>query len=683
MRDRTHIIYLLLGSLLYWLATAGFMWDKVTGFSGGELILSLLIITSSIAHLWFFNKHSKFDTSFEAEQIFTKVLTAGIVTFAFAIIPFILSKMEVRIEDSEVLIRRFLAYIYLLFFLYTFTMYRKLMHMRKTTAVIRQWDSLLVVLVLSTLCNLKGVAFTETFPILLYIMGGAMLIPLILNVKWIALLKGKEKWLILLFLLVLVTINTALIGIYVYSDLGMNTKTGINKDMFFSNVFMGLIVAGVSAYHLVSFLTLLFYLPLSSVIEEQKSEIKSYQEIGEALQQQESTKETLDRLFKVCYKTTMSTSGWYVYIVDGVGEIEHTPDIKDVEIQLLSQRIGFDQLIQIEPKRGYYSFPDLERKRYIFNNEMPYRSLLVLPIFTQNTELKGVICLLKTFNYGFDVEMISLSKSYIDQAKLAFENSRLIKQTIEDARYKEEIEIATKVQEALMPTSFPNLEYCEIAAFSRSARDVGGDYYDYNMIDDYSMAVVIGDVSGKGAAAAFHMAQMKGIFQSLIQLCLPADNFLVMANHSISHCLEKNRFITLIYLAFDFGFRSFTYSRAGHCPILYYNAEEDTVKYLQDEGMGLGIIRNNSYTNFVEAHEVQLHVGDIIVLYTDGLVEGRSNAVENEQFGYERLKHCLRAYFHKSAEEIKEEIYRKFDSFTEGRDDTDDTAVVVIKITHL
>ncbi len=683
MQNRTNKLYLLLGSLLYWLSSLGFIWGELASSDMGQFLLSLLIICSLIAHLWFFNQHSKHDQTFEAEQIFTKVLTFGIITFAIAIVPFVLGKMDILLTYKwEVIIRRFSAYIYLLFFLYTFTIYRKLMHIRKDTTIIRQWDSLLVVLVLASLCNLKGVPFSNTFPILLYIMGAIMLLPLIFRVKWIALLKGKEKWLILLFLLVLLTINTALIGLYVYSDLGVYTDQGINQSMFLSNVFMGLVIGGVSAYHLASFLILLFYLPLSSVIEEQKSEIKSYQEISKVLHK-EGDRETFDHLFKVCFATTLSNSGWYIYIVDGKGEIVHTNNIKDVDIQLLSQRIGFEQLMQIEAKRGYYSFPDLKKRRYVFTNEMPYRSLLVLPIFTQNNSLKGVICLLKDFVYGFDADLINLCKSYIDQAKLAFENTRLIKQTIEDARYKEEIEIATKVQEALIPSSFPKLEYCEIAAFNQSARDVGGDYYDYSMIDDYSMAVVIGDVSGKGAAAAFHMAQMKGIFQALIQLCLPADNFLVMANHSISNCLEKNRFITLIYLAFDFGFRNFTYSRAGHCPILYYNAEQDEVSYLQDEGMGLGIIRNNSYTNFVEAHQVDLHVGDVIVLYTDGLVEGRSNSEKNEPFGYERLKNCLRAYNQQSAAEIKTKIQDKFNLFTKGRNDTDDTAVLVIKIKHL
>jgi len=194
------------------------------------------------------------------------------------------------------------------------------------------------------------------------------------------------------------------------------------------------------------------------------------------------------------------------------------------------------------------------------------------------------------------------------------------------------------------------------------------------------LALVLGDVSGKGTSAAFHMAQMKGIFQSLMQLCLPADSFLMMANQAVSNCLERSRFISLVYILLDFGFDTLSYSRAGHCPMLFYSAKTEQVTYFSGKGLGLGIIRNNSYANHIDIQEIKIRKNDVIVLYTDGLVEGRkSDSVE--QYGYERLKQCLRANCRKSAEEIKQAICDDFYEFSENSTYKDDTTLLVIKIT--
>mgnify|MGYP000471382494 CR=1 FL=1 len=338
-------------------------------------------------------------------------------------------------------------------------------------------------------------------------------------------------------------------------------------------------------------------------------------------------------------------------------------------------------MISVEPPNGYYYFNNLDDLQALDAPSMSFKSLLIFPIFTKNQQLDGIICLVKSFADGFDEYMITLVKGYVNQAKLAFENARLVEETIKTARYKEELGIARKVQQALFPKEFPATQYCEIAAFNSPAKEVGGDYYDYNKVDDLRLALVLGDVSGKGTSAAFHMAQMKGIFQSLMQLCLPADSFLMMANQAVSNCLERSRFISLVYILLDFGFDTLSYSRAGHCPMLFYSAKTEQVTYFSGKGLGLGIIRNNSYANHIDIQEIKIQKNDVIVLYTDGLVEGRKNDSADEQYGYERLKHCLRANCRKSAQKIKQAICDDFYEFSKNSTYKDDTTLLVIKIT--
>ncbi len=661
--------YFLIGCCLYWLAIIGF--SSVGPDQQWYLFLiSLLLIFSTAAHLWFFAQYSRFHPIVEVEVLFTKVAAFGGLTLFSALLPRLFGFSNLGPYSW---LNYAIVYIIINYFLYALVIFRKLIYLKRTNAVIRQWQTFMTVLFITSLGNILGFKLPEILLNILLIAGILIWLPLLIRIKWIALLEANDKWPNLLFTLVISLINIGLFGLLRTMDVPfLNTHSPVN-------IFATLVIFAVTSYSVLSLLTIIFYMPLSSVIEEQKSEIQSFQEISKLLQNKEGSENTLKQLFSVCYNNTFSSSGWLVYNSNGKGEIQHTNNITSKEIQLISDRINLGELLQIETKDLYYNFPDLEAKKIVMNGEMPFQSLLVLPIYTADSELKGAICLLKNFTFGFDADMVNLTRSYIDQARLAFENDRLIKQTIEDARYKEEIEIATKVQQLLMPKEFPANEYCEIAAFNKTAKDVGGDYYDYSVSDDYRMSIVIGDVSGKGAAAAFHMAQMRGIFQSLMQLCLPPDNFLVMANQTISRCLEKNQFITLLYVAFDFAFQNFTYSRGGHCPLLYYNAETDTVSYLQGEGLGLGIIRNNSYTKFVEATEYPLHENDILLLYTDGLVEGRKPD-SNEQFGYERLKFCLEAYKDMSAKEITDAVYKKFINFTEDNDTLDDTAIMVVKI---
>jgi sigma-B regulation protein RsbU (phosphoserine phosphatase) len=133
----------------------------------------------------------------------------------------------------------------------------------------------------------------------------------------------------------------------------------------------------------------------------------------------------------------------------------------------------------------------------------------------------------------------------------------------------------------------------------------------------------------------------------------------------------------------NFETNQLTYARAGHNPILYYRANDKEANYIEGEGLGLGIIRNRSYAKFIGVTNLRLRQDDVIVLYTDGLVEGRKNESAEEQYGYENLKNCVVQHAHLNAQEITQAIYQDFAQFTVNGDFKDDTSIMVIKIKQL
>ncbi|MGB1204912.1 MAG: GAF domain-containing SpoIIE family protein phosphatase [Chitinophagales bacterium] len=632
------------------------------------LTLSLLLAGHS---LYSFNK-----SVFKLEELFTKVIIAGATSFVFAFFPTVLQYAMFDDVISSRVSDHIALFAIINYFLFALFMFRKLVYHRKNSTIIRQWQTYVTILAISICLQVTFIHLPNFIYFTVLLAGLLSMMSLLWRITWIALLKDREKWLFLVFLVVISLISFALLQRSFRVD-----STYLLLEPLVYNVFFILTITTPIAYGLLSILAILFSMPISSVIQDQKTEISSFQEISLALQNRESKKQIFKRLFAICKKNTQSDAGWLLLKSDNKEDTYHTEQVSNTEIDLLNIKINLRYLISVEPSEGYYYFNNLDELQDLDAPSMSFKSLIIFPIFAKNNQLDGMICLVKSFVDGFDDYMISLVKGYVNQAKLAFENALLVEETIKTARYKEELGIARKVQQALFPKEFPATQYCEIAAFNSPAKEVGGDYYDYNKVDELRLALVIGDVSGKGTSAAFHMAQMKGIFQSLMQLCLPADSFLMMANQAVGNCLERSRFISLVYILLDFGFDTLSYSRAGHCPMLFYSAKTEQVTYFSGKGLGLGIIRNSSYAKHIDIQEIKIQKNDVIVLYTDGLVEGRKNDSADEQYGYERLKYCLRANCRKSAEEIKQAICDDFYTFSENSTYKDDTTLLVIKIT--
>jgi len=304
-----------------------------------------------------------------------------------------------------------------------------------------------------------------------------------------------------------------------------------------------------------------------------------------------------------------------------------------------------------------------------------FGSLLAVPLITRD-EVLGVLFVTKDVTHGFEQDDIDSIQIYAAQAAIAMDNARLFEEQLEKERLTRELDIAREVQRKLLPQALPSMHGITIAASNVSAERVGGDYYDFLQLDEDRLSIIIGDVSGKGASAAFYMAEMQGIFQSISRLAPRPIEFLKHANAALSGSLEKNVFISVIYGLLDLEKEEFIIGRAGHCPAATINLNGEA-KYLRPSGIGLGLDRGALFDKALQEERIPLQPGDVFVLYTDGIIESRNS--EGEEYGYERLLNALQSYRYEDATGIHAALLNDLNSFLGQEIYDDDMTLVVIK----
>ena len=302
-------------------------------------------------------------------------------------------------------------------------------------------------------------------------------------------------------------------------------------------------------------------------------------------------------------------------------------------------------------------------------------SLLAVPLIARD-EIIGALFAAKHVVNGFERDDIETISVFAAQAALAIDNSRLFEQQVEKERLSREMSIAREVQRRLLPQNVPVMSGVSIAASSVSAQEVGGDYYDFVRLADKKLGVIIGDVSGKGTSAAFYMAEMQGIFQSVSRLADSPANFLHHANVALAQSLDRNIFISAIYAILDLEKEEMMLARAGHCPaaVIRLNGES---RYIRTKGLGLGLDRSDLFRRSLTQEHISLQPGDVFVLYTDGVVESRSS--NGEEYGYDRLLALLNDHRHDDADGIHAAVLRDLRSFMAGEEYDDDMTLVVLK----
>jgi serine phosphatase RsbU (regulator of sigma subunit) len=152
---------------------------------------------------------------------------------------------------------------------------------------------------------------------------------------------------------------------------------------------------------------------------------------------------------------------------------------------------------------------------------------------------------------------------------------------------------------------------------------------------------------------------------------------MIKANQALVYCLERGSFISATFFILNSQTKKIAYARAGHCPVLYYRAATNSLEYFKDKGIALGMVRNKSYSNFIQSNDFSYSSGDIMVLYTDGITEAKDS--KNDEFGYERLSDVICEVKDQSPRQIQDHLIRKLYEFTGTENINDDYTTMIVK----
>jgi serine phosphatase RsbU (regulator of sigma subunit) len=250
----------------------------------------------------------------------------------------------------------------------------------------------------------------------------------------------------------------------------------------------------------------------------------------------------------------------------------------------------------------------------------------------------------------------------------------------ERLRMREEIEYARKIQLSMLPQLPPDVGWIELAAASLPATEVGGDYYDYFRLTSLQIALVIGDVSGHGLASGLLLSGVRSCLYLLERdLAAPVD-VLDRLNLMVRKTTDRRTYVTLLCAVLDRAADgsgvTLTVASAGHPPVLHWDSQERSFAEVGDGAPPLGTLLEAQY----QQRQRTLRRGDLLILYTDGLIETR-NAL-GQEYGYERLERTVAraASGTHSVREIRDSILGDLSHFKGDAEQSDDITVVIARV---
>jgi sigma-B regulation protein RsbU (phosphoserine phosphatase) len=259
-----------------------------------------------------------------------------------------------------------------------------------------------------------------------------------------------------------------------------------------------------------------------------------------------------------------------------------------------------------------------------------------------------------------------------------------------------EIELAQTVQRSLLPQEVPDTEYLEIAAFSRPAQFISGDYFDFFRFRDGAHGLAIADVAGHGISASLHMASLQALLRTLIPISDSAAEVVDRLQGLLVHNVRFSNFVTLFLGAYDEASHRLVYANAGHNPPLVLRRDPKVPDLRRDEavkpdtgpdeapdggetwlwptGPAVGLIEHPGYTTGM----LQLYPGDLVLMYTDGVTEAENPS--GQQYDRPRLAQAVRRFRRLPARDLVHSILEDLQAYTAGKPLADDATLLACRI---
>ncbi|HOP49827.1 MAG TPA: SpoIIE family protein phosphatase [Ignavibacteriales bacterium] len=471
---------------------------------------------------------------------------------------------------------------------------------------------------------------------------------------WITFLYKKEK----LFLILMSVLIVAVLFVNRYFLM----QDILQKNIFFNNL-QEYNTGFVVLYFILVLFSTLFTLPSADFIEEKKRELNTiikFSKLTEFVLTENKLFENIANIFSEFF----SIKGCWILKFK-----EDDYDIVAIENVSYTFATKISDVLKLSIKNEK-SFKNLKISEQLLSEEKKkIEQVNVMPLLNGDEPVAYLCYLTDTLYY--DEEDYAVLKAFQDYINMMLKNSKLVYESIEKERLKNELELAAKVQKRLLPEKDPSHDYFEILSYYKPAYEVGGDYYDYFRHDEKKFSFLISDVSGKGLTASFIMSEIKGIFTVLSEIYNDPKTILKKANSLLKKILSRTSYITGIYATVDIQKNELTYCRAGHLPLLL--KREDKVIKLNAKGIGLGLVFDD-FENYIDTEKIELHNDDIFIMYTDGVTEAMNS--EGELFGLQRLINLVQNS--KDLKDIYENILKEIKEFS-SENQNDDITFILFK----
>jgi sigma-B regulation protein RsbU (phosphoserine phosphatase) len=307
--------------------------------------------------------------------------------------------------------------------------------------------------------------------------------------------------------------------------------------------------------------------------------------------------------------------------------------------------------------------------------DLKIRSVMCVPLLTPDNKAIGILQLDTSDRRQFNEDDLDVLAAVASQAAISIQNASMLESLLARERLNRDLKIAEQVQKRFLPQALPTVPGYEFFAHYQPTYEVGGDYYDFVPLPADRMAVALGDVAGKGVAAALMMAKFSGD----TRYCMLTENGPAPAATRLNNLLcaagIEDKFITLSLCVLDALTHKLTLTSAGHTPVIIRHADGRAEEVGQEvSGLPLGVMDDSVY----EQTEVQLNQGDVVVIYSDGVTDARSPGDElyDHQTNHRLIKRVAQLSGGPGA--VGRAILQDIREFSAGHSQADDITLVCL-----
>ncbi len=597
----------------------------------------------------------------------------AIIFFMISFSGSILNLFFDNLQEQSSLMFRIISFFYvfliLSFLAYIFLTFRELFFLKQSRNLNTYFNTMVVFFILTSL----SAAFNK-IPDLSFVRNTFFIISILLiainsvRISWIAFLQKKEK----IYLLVI----SVVIAVLFIVNLTNSGPENIHYQMLASfspslAQFLNILMIYGAIYFSVLFFTTLFHLPTAEAYDRKAQEVSSLQYFSKLITEVLDFDDLAVTVTDIATKVCNADASWILWIEDKEFTTIAHKNIGYLGARELSNYIY--KKIKNKPLNGAEIFP-LDNFERLSQGGERYQSAAVSPLKIHN-EIKGYLVVTRKDTSIFNDEDINAINTFSDYATVAIDNSRLLEESIEKERLEKELDVAREIQRKILPSKHPAYKGLEISSVFIPAFEVGGDYYDFFEISENKLGFVIADVSGKGISAAFIMAEVKGIFESLSRTITKPKDILISANKILKRTLDRSSFVSAAYGIIDREKETLTISRAGHCPIILIR--NGIAESIRPSGIGLGLNFTEHFDNSLDETKISLDDDDLIVLYTDGITEAKDTNLED--FGLNKFEEILIENSKSTPDEIANKVIREVTVFSQSHSQYDDITLVIFK----